>query len=690
MGGCGRLALALIALCCLIQEIGYTQEEQDDAHYLAKSLPATFDFKVIEESQIPAGFYAALADMGGSLKKFPEYVPLDDVLPPRSQIIPQRFEKKADGIGPMLVISPAQWFNVSNGSLPMGLLGRSETALASSRDGANVIVGWNDPSGFLDAYSGQGLTSFAYSTDSGNTFTVGKSLPTFPFDTTVAVPRGDPAIAISTGPERIYFANLAADKGITEDLGILISRGTFNGQTTSWDATRLIPAGSTILDKEAIATDPRPGSGLVYCAATCYTGPSASSADIRLYRSTDAGDSWTGPVIMSHFQSLDQQGVALVPGPSGEVYAAWEGARNNTSAAILFCTSTDQGASFTPSHSIASITPTGAYPPVGFNRFSSNDFPRLAVDYSPAHPGRIYCVYQNAGSNPFIHTNGVIVNTVSGYRAPTGGVIDGDIYLISSDDHGTTWSAPVLISSDFPGDGKNQFWPVIAVDPNGVVDILYYQDNELQPRPLDTLATNVSLGNGYRRRSSFQSLVDIVWRQSLDGGQTFSAPVPINEATANWSISASNIVPNYGDYIASTAVNGSLYTAWAQAISYDIDPGPAVNNRFVPSVAFTAIGGTRQPVIAKQKSDLQFNLAQNYPNPFNPTTRISFDIPSRQNLSLKVYNLIGQEVATLMLGVYDAGRYSVEFDGANLPSGVYAYQLQTENKTSMKKMLLLK
>lgn len=85
-----------------------------------------------------------------------------------------------------------------------------------------------------------------------------------------------------------------------------------------------------------------------------------------------------------------------------------------------------------------------------------------------------------------------------------------------------------------------------------------------------------------------------------------------------------------------------------------------------------------------------FVLDQNYPNPFNPATKITFGIPERSNLMLRVFNLIGEEIAVLASGVYEAGTYSFDFDASNLPSGIYVYALQTENSVISKKMTLLK
>ena len=83
-------------------------------------------------------------------------------------------------------------------------------------------------------------------------------------------------------------------------------------------------------------------------------------------------------------------------------------------------------------------------------------------------------------------------------------------------------------------------------------------------------------------------------------------------------------------------------------------------------------------------------LSQNYPNPFNPTTSIEYAVPSSEYVTLRVYDILGNEVATLVNEQKSAGVYSVIFNAENLPSGVYIYQLRRENYNTTKKMLLLK
>ncbi len=86
----------------------------------------------------------------------------------------------------------------------------------------------------------------------------------------------------------------------------------------------------------------------------------------------------------------------------------------------------------------------------------------------------------------------------------------------------------------------------------------------------------------------------------------------------------------------------------------------------------------------------QFSLSQNYPNPFNPTTTIKFYIPSDNQVSLKVYNVLGKEVATLINNYKTAGFYTADFNASKLSSGIYIYQIKAGSFTATKKMTLIK
>ncbi|MBI5662367.1 MULTISPECIES: T9SS type A sorting domain-containing protein [Ignavibacterium] len=86
----------------------------------------------------------------------------------------------------------------------------------------------------------------------------------------------------------------------------------------------------------------------------------------------------------------------------------------------------------------------------------------------------------------------------------------------------------------------------------------------------------------------------------------------------------------------------------------------------------------------------QFILEQNYPNPFNPATTIKYSIPASQFVALKVFDILGKEVAVLINKEQEAGNYKVQFDGSKLASGIYLFKLQTNNFVETKKMVLAK
>jgi hypothetical protein len=98
--------------------------------------------------------------------------------------------------------------------------------------------------------------------------------------------------------------------------------------------------------------------------------------------------------------------------------------------------------------------------------------------------------------------------------------------------------------------------------------------------------------------------------------------------------------------------------------------------------------------IEKNKTSFQqsedYKLFQNFPNPFNPSTKISYKIKRDGNVSLTVYNLVGQEISVLVNEKQSAGNYEVEFDASELTTGVYLYKLQINGFTSVKRMTVLK
>jgi len=154
----------------------------------------------------------------------------------------------------------------------------------------------------------------------------------------------------------------------------------------------------------------------------------------------------------------------------------------------------------------------------------------------------------------------------------------------------------------------------------------------------------------------------------------------------------------HGGGVFVTTNNGTSWTAVNGGLTDQVVLSLAVSGSTV--LAGTNGGGVfRRPLsdfILATPSDkpnalpASFALSQNYPNPFNPSTVISYQLPVTSQISLKVYDVLGREVATLVSERKAAGNYSVTFDASKFSSGVYFYKLQAGNFVQTKKMLLVK
>jgi hypothetical protein len=145
-----------------------------------------------------------------------------------------------------------------------------------------------------------------------------------------------------------------------------------------------------------------------------------------------------------------------------------------------------------------------------------------------------------------------------------------------------------------------------------------------------------------------------------------------------------NIAINYaipGGFVESNCkVNAFIYKQGAVHVSTDYN---VMQSKITPAMGVTGI--VNQNGVANS-----YSLEQNYPNPFNPTTNIKFSIPSAGHATLKIYDAIGNEVATYLDEVIQPGIYNADFDGSNLSSGVYFYVLKAGSFSETKKMMLVK
>jgi hypothetical protein len=171
-----------------------------------------------------------------------------------------------------------------------------------------------------------------------------------------------------------------------------------------------------------------------------------------------------------------------------------------------------------------------------------------------------------------------------------------------------------------------------------------------------------------------------------------------------------------GDMVFSTTVTFPAYTVFEVQYKFGINYGDSVNNQggndnenaigsnhvtnLFSSLWYGELIDTFGVMVTRDfTTDVQditetlptvYALTQNFPNPFNPTTIINFSVPKEEFVTLNVYNSIGQKVATLVNESKTAGTYQVDFDAANLSSGIYFYKITAGNFNETKKMILMK
>jgi hypothetical protein len=185
--------------------------------------------------------------------------------------------------------------------------------------------------------------------------------------------------------------------------------------------------------------------------------------------------------------------------------------------------------------------------------------------------------------------------------------------------------------------------------------------------------------------------------------------IPVEMSSFTFNVSGNKVVLNWrtatetnnngfevqrktsGEWQTIGFINGSGTTTQPQAYSYT-DAGLAAGTYTyrLNQVDFDGTSHASSELVIVINKVENYSLEQNYPNPFNPTTQISYSVSQRGNVNLVVYDLLGREVANLVNEVKEPGSYKVNFNAVNLPSGVYAYRIQSGNFVQTKKMMLMK
>lgn len=167
----------------------------------------------------------------------------------------------------------------------------------------------------------------------------------------------------------------------------------------------------------------------------------------------------------------------------------------------------------------------------------------------------------------------------------------------------------------------------------------------------------------------------------------------VNRRNSNWTISPSVFTGGSGYYcynILNSSNIETLESAWTAPASPINLPAESGWLCYSPTVYPTFSKTMNEIPIFNEEIPIVFELSQNYPNPFNPETTISYSIPENSFVILKVYDVLGREIVTLINDFKEKGNYKMLFDGSKLSSGVYFYKLTAGSNNSIKKMLLIK
>jgi len=235
----------------------------------------------------------------------------------------------------------------------------------------------------------------------------------------------------------------------------------------------------------------------------------------------------------------------------------------------------------------------------------------------------------------------------------------------------------------------SEFSNAIRVQPSGVyADIgVSVTSNARSVRRADTLVYHLTILN-----NGPDSATQVITRDTISNHVTFIADT-ISQGSASFSngmLTFSIGTLATGKSASVTLIvkvdSGSSLVSKAYASAHETDPN--LNNNVGVDTTFilTATGVNDRT----NSLPLTFALKQNYPNPFNPSTMIAFDLPSAGHVQLRVFDLLGREVASLLDEQRNAGRYHVEWNASQFSSGVYFYQIQAGSFTATKKLILLK
>ncbi|WP_041294086.1 T9SS type A sorting domain-containing protein [Ignavibacterium album] len=255
--------------------------------------------------------------------------------------------------------------------------------------------------------------------------------------------------------------------------------------------------------------------------------------------------------------------------------------------------------------------------------------------------------------------------------------------------NGSSWTSPILLDTD-PSYGRNVGFTSVSNDlfltlMRGSDNYLRYKQNNQVPLAPTGLAISKSANNHPYLQWPANAEPDI-----------YQYVVEKYAGEFGWVALTQTANRYYEDVTESycTAVPPAQCEAghWVYYRLKAVDLQSLVSNPS-GSVGTYVLGGIPYKIGGEgenQKTPEKYTLTQNYPNPFNPSTTIDFSIKENSNVTLKIYDMLGKEVALLVNERKEPGKYSVTFNASELPSGIYVYRLDANDFTATKKLMLVK
>lgn len=541
---------------------------------------------------------------------------------------------------------------------------------------------------------------------------------------------GDPCL-IYDGLGNLFYAHLSnpPSPGYWIDR-IVVQKSTDNGKT--WNHGSGIGFNTPKnQDKEWLAVDLQntPYKNFVYITWTEFDEYGSinplDSTRILFSRTTDNGDTWCTPVRVSDkggncFDGdLTVEGAVPTVGTNGEIYTSWSGPLG-----IMFDKSTDGGLTWGDDIFVSNQPGGWDFDVPGITR--CNGLPITACDTSKTSSrGNIYILWADQRN----------------------GIDNTDILISKSIDGGQTWSQALMVNND--NTTRHQFFPWLAIDQTtGHLFVIFYDRRNTTGAATEVyIAKSIDAGNtfenikisessftpstkqffgDYSNIAAFNRKVYPIWMR-MDGSvlsvwnaviEDTSSLVPVELINFNayaadkrvqlsWEVNSGSSIKSFEIERASSStepirewkVIGEL-AGTGKATSkqfYTFTDLPINFGIYLYRIKYLHFDGSidySNETEVNFQNITAFYLMQNYPNPFNPSTTISYILPVTTQVTIKVFDVLGNEIAELINEVKQSGVHEITFDistiEGGLPSGLYFYRMFTKEHTLTNKMTLLK